>query len=370
MTDPTLAKLRNLLLNEFSEQELEKLCQDIGLNYVSLPGTGAFGKTRGLIETARTQDKLRLLQNKVRELRPEAFANADFQTPVAVPVELGVNASVAETPTAPYTARAARTARASTVSSQRPAWLPILAIGLVALLCIAALAALLINRSGSGAGTTAELVGTSTPAAAISSSSGGEVEQVSTIAPAIPEGTSSVPQPESTALPVLTQTTQAAPTPTATSLPTPIPTPTEIGPTATSNAIELHPAARTILDLNQQLPEFYLGKVTADDLETFWTGDAWRSVVNFGSTKLPRVMRIPATDRSDLDVTYQYVRRPALVAERGTNATVSAQEYWRYVNAKNNIEICETREYTYNLVKTGEQFKVREFNSRLLNSGC
>ncbi len=367
MTDPTLAKLRNLLLNEFSEPELEKLCQDIGLNYASLSGTGTFGKTRGLIETARAQDKLRLLQNKVRELRPEAFANADLHVPVGMPaVETSVDTLVVETP---VVSRAARTStEASAASDRRPTWLPILAIGLVALLCVAALAAMLLNRSGVGAGTTVGVAGTGIPLATAVNS--GVIEQVSTVAPVIPEETSNAPQPENTVLPGPTQDAPNLPTATATVLPTPIPTPTETGPTATPNANEAHPAALAILDLNQQLPEFYLGKVTANDLQTYWTGDAWRSVVNFGSTKLPRVMRIPPTDRSDLDVTYQYVRRPALVTERGTSAAVSAQEFWRYVNAKNNIEICETREYTYTLVKTGEQFKVREFTSRLLKSGC
>ena len=157
------------------------------------------------------------------------------------------------------------------------------------------------------------------------------------------------------------------PVATATKLPTPQPTP---GPSVTPNANESHPAAQVIRDLNQQLPQFYLGKATANDLQTYWTGEAWRSVVNFGTTKLPRVMRIPPATRSNLDVTYDYNTAPTLISERGKTATVSARETWRYANAASTIEICEMRDYVYTLVKDGGQFKVREFTSKLLKSGC
>jgi len=78
MTDQTLLKLRELLLNEFSELELISLCQDIGLDYHALPGAGTFGKTREMIEVARAQDKVRMLQSRVRELKPTAYVAAGF----------------------------------------------------------------------------------------------------------------------------------------------------------------------------------------------------------------------------------------------------------------------------------------------------
>jgi len=336
MTDQTLAKLRELLLNEFTEAELEQICRDIGLDYASLPGAGAFGKTRELVESVRTQDKLRQLQNRMRELRPGAYANANIQITDA--------ATVSAT---------------SSASSRGVSWLPILAIGLVVVLCVAAGAALLLNRPGQA----------TAPVAAATS-------MPTTQAPlAVAEPTQATTTDSSTASQITeTQSAQVATdlpatvtAATATSLPTPIPTP---GPSATPNANESHPAALVIRDLNQQLPQFYLGKATANDLQTYWTGDAWRSVVNFGTTKLPRVMRVPPASRGNLDVTYSYDTVPALVSERGGTIIVNARETWRYANAANAIEICEMRDYVYTMINDGGKFKVREFTSKLLKSGC
>ncbi len=336
MTDQTLAKLRELLLNEFTEAELEQICRDIGLDYAVLPGAGAFGKTRELIESARTQDKLRQLQNRIRELRPNAYTNANIQIADATTVSAS-----------------------SSASSRGVSWLPILAIGLVVVLCVAAGAALLLNRPG-------QVTAPVTAATSVATQ-----ETLAVTEPTL----GATPDSSTTATITETQSAQVATdlpaTPvaaaTATSLPTPIPTP---GPSPTPNANESHPAALVIRDLNQQLPQFYLGKATANDLQTYWTGEAWRSVVNFGTTKLPRVMRVPPASRGNLDVTYSYDAVPTLVSEQGGTTTVNARETWRYVNAAGAIEICEMRDYVYTMINDGGKFKVREFTSKLLKSGC
>jgi len=145
---------------------------------------------------------------------------------------------------------------------------------------------------------------------------------------------------------------------------------TSIMPTGTLAANQAHPAALMIRDLNEQLPQFYLGQATSEDLQKYWVGEAWRSVVGFGTTKLPRVMRIPLEQRGTLDVTYRYVQPPTLLSERGGVSTVTAREFWRYVNAAHAIEICEVRDYVYNVVEDQGLLKVRNFTSRLLQSGC
>lgn len=56
--DSNLSKLREFLLNELSEQELIALCKDIGLDYRSLAGTGAFGKTRELLIAVQARGQI------------------------------------------------------------------------------------------------------------------------------------------------------------------------------------------------------------------------------------------------------------------------------------------------------------------------
>jgi hypothetical protein len=125
-----------------------------------------------------------------------------------------------------------------------------------------------------------------------------------------------------------------------------------------------------IRDLNEQLPAFYTGRATMTDLEAFWSGDALRSVVGFGNTRLPRAMRIQPAQRDALNVTYQYVRQPTVSNQSGANAVVTSREAWRYANAVNDTEICEVRDYVYNLANDGARWQVQRFRSNLLESGC
>ena len=379
MTDQTTAKLRELLLNEFSEPELEQLCQDIGLNYAALPGTGTFGKTRELVEMARSQDKLRLLQSRLRELRPAAYAAANIQ--VVQPIE---STAATNSPTS---------VRLTPARSdiKQASWLPILAIGLIAVLCVAAIAALVLNRPS---GTPIAVVGTSTPAQAAAGQAG------ETPTPANPTVTTDSAQSAAPTIAVVeaSPAVSAAPVTADVSATTaPLASPTVIAAAATPTAAEVttvtvataaptiaaavtatgtlaanqaHPAALVIRDLNEQLPKFYLGAVTSEDLQKYWAGEAWRSVVGFGTTKLPRVMRVPPAQRGTLDVTYNYVQLPTLQSQRGGVSVVTAREFWKYVNAANAIEICEVRDYVYNVIDDSGSLKVRNFTSRLLQSGC
>lgn len=64
--------LRQLLVEHFSEEELKTLCQDLDVNYDSLPAQGLEGKARELIGYLDRRGRLDILIAKGRQLRPDA----------------------------------------------------------------------------------------------------------------------------------------------------------------------------------------------------------------------------------------------------------------------------------------------------------
>jgi hypothetical protein len=364
MTDQTLLKLRELLLNEFSESELISLCQDIGLDYQALPGTGTFGKTREIIEVARAQDKLRVLQSRLRELKPAAYAAAGIssldpadQLPAA-----------AEGAPAPQRRAGPWPAIPRTVAL------------LLSLLVLVACAALLLPRLISGPAaqaTPASSAASTLPAADQSTSM--PIAEAATALPATPpadEATSAAGQGDAVA-PIMTTAAQPteALTDQAVSTEAPAPAQAEVltpepAPAGTLSPAEAHPAAQNVRGLNELLLSFYTGKITAKDLEDYWTGDALRLVTGFGDVRLPRAMRISPTQREALDISYEYLRPPTLVSETADGAIVTSREFWRYANTLNRAQICEVRDYEYRLVREGDRYRVRSFQSRLLETRC
>lgn len=407
MTDPTLVKLREVLLNEFNEAELASLCRDIGLNYEALPGTGAFGKTREIIEAARAQDKLRPLHNRLRELRPEAYAAAGLGpqaatmgdvaptpiTPVtSVATAPAVAAStVAVPPQAPDGAAAATAAATAAPPASREARrdsgvgpLPLLALGLVALLCAVVGLAVLLPRMN-------EVPATSTPVAQVPAGgpAAGATEAATPEAAATASGSVLVPaatEAPAVVVPPVEPVAVEGPaeeqaTPGATAAVTATgatvgaqPTEAVVVATATPPVVTVkaddHPAVATVHNMNAQLPLFYTGQVSEQDITQFWTGEALRSVTGFGATRLLRAMRLTPEQRNTLEIGYQYQTAPKLAGETGNTAVVTSREEWRYANSLNSTQICEVRDYVYNLVKENERFRVRDFNSRLVRSGC
>jgi len=93
-------------------------------------------------------------------------------------------------------------------------------------------------------------------------------------------------------------------------------------------------------------------------------------VINFGSVRLPRAMRVSPARRSALDITYEYLRPPAVASETADGAVVTSREFWRYANTLNQVQVCEVREYEYRLVREGDRYRVRSFRSQLLETGC
>jgi len=371
MTDPTPAKLRELLLNEFTEDDLKALCASIDIEYDKLSGTGTFGKTRSLLDKVQSQDKLRNLQAKVRELRPAAYEAAGFT-------------SQPETDTSPATTASATRQTSETSQSQLPIgrWI---ALALIILLCFVAGLALLIPRLQNANQATSPSTNAATQTAPAT------ISAVATeTPPAIVEGTDAMDKGAGTLIDATPSTEQNV-LATATSLaPTALPltgtesaagiiitvtatsTPagTTIPVTPTTGTTNTHPATSAIRELNDQLPRFYKGEVDIQAIQQYWMGEALRSVTAFGLVRLPRAMRIQPSQRSTLATAYEYRKEPALVRETKDGAIVSSREYWRYSTSANASQICEVRDYVYNLVRIDGQYKVSQFNSRLVDSGC
>lgn len=370
MTDQTFLKLRELLLNEFDEAELIALCKEIGIDYASLPGAGTFGKTREILEAARAQDKLRALQRKLRELRPEAYAAAGIGLPV------GDNRP-----------EEASLASASTRSTPAQSPIPRFILPLLVLLALVAIAALLLPRlsgqatsanpappaSGADRSTPAGVVEVVTPAILPTTPPTIAPEATSAVAstadeamPTIAPSDSGVPQVVTpiAAFPAEATTVAAEATPEAGVVALPVTAPAPLSES------EQHPAAQGIRELNNQLPLYFTGQVTAQALEAYLTGEALRAVTGFRDVRLPRAMGIAPAQRSALDVTFEYLRQPATVSESPTGAVVTSREFWRYANTLNTTEICEVRDYVYNMVKDGDRYRVRTFQSRLLEARC
>src|SRR5664279_5378030 len=81
MNEHDLSRLREVLLNEFNDDELAALCHDVGLNYEKLRGVGVFGKTREIISAAQARHATPLLLARVQELRPDAFNRPEGAPP-------------------------------------------------------------------------------------------------------------------------------------------------------------------------------------------------------------------------------------------------------------------------------------------------
>lgn len=363
MTDSTPAKLRELLLNEFSEEELNALCVSLGIDYDKLAGTGTFGKSRALIDTAKSQDKLRALQAKVRELRPAAYETAGFAT-------------LAESVTTETSAVAPVPASSRTISTRTSLW-PWIALAAIVLLCTVAGMMLLLPRLQA-----ANQPGT-TPTIAIATQMTPPADDPTETPPAIVEVTDSLDKGAG----ALTGTEPAlqvnatvvggaaiAPESTATTAAiviTVTATPAATGAiTSTTTATDTHLSIGVIRALNDQLPKFYTAEVDVQGLQRYWTGEALRSVVAFGTVRLPRAMRIQPSQRNTIQATYEYRREPALTRAGDDTAVVTSREFWRYATSANATVICEVRDYVYNLVRVDGQFKVSTFNSRIVESGC
>ncbi len=337
MIDPTFAKLRDLLLNEFSEAEVIALCQDLGLDYETLPGTGFFGKTRGLLAVASKEGRMRALQARVRDARPEAYDSLEIG--MASAEEAGHDVSH----------------ETSRPMARLPvSFIPMLIVGLIA---VALIGVFLLPRITGASAAAAAARATQTAIAALSTN---------TTIPVI--GSAAQPAPSTpTAMPaegVVVVATEALPIVTA-------------GPAiaviATQEPVVLgdaHPASTAFKDINARLPAYYRGEVTREQLGLDWRGKALQALTSFSATQLPRSMSLGTASRSTLDISFEYLRVPTVTKSVGSRHTVVTEEYWQYANPANNIKLCDTREYTYSVLEENGRFVVTDLSSKVIARGC
>jgi hypothetical protein len=336
MTESITPKLRDLLLNEFSEAEVVALCQDLGYSYDDLPGTGFFGKTRGLVETAQREGNLRALQVKLRELRPEAYTALGLGT-TNIATELN---GPGQTFAAP---------------KLRPALglIPLLLVAVIGAICLLALLPRLLNGSQPSALPT-------TIAAAPATSAPTSQPQAAAAQPTNAPTSQPTPTPSEAQGVVIVSTSSA---------------PQVAQPTATSSIVVIapqgsNPIVKAIQDINEKLPRFYRAELTEQDMQQDWRGTAYDGLVKFSKSALPRVLKLGNGPRTNIEATYEYLKPLTVANENGNEIKLTSREFWRYENKANNVVACETRDYFYTVVRESDRYVVTGFDGNLISSRC
>lgn len=329
MTDPMSTKLRALLFENFSEDELISLCSEIGLNYAELPGAGAFGKSREMVAAARGRNKLFTLTARVRDLRPEPFEASGLAEWIA-------RTPVNELPGAVGEAAPARSPRRADRGFDRLVRVLALAGGAV-LVCLALGAAWIVFGGQPGM-----VGGIPTPA---------PQPAPTEAAPSVGAGAPSA-------------TTAAAP---------PVATARIDGPAATPSppsSADLAPAAQAVMSINAQLVDFLEGRLSQDALRDSWAPTAIGEVLTFQRRLMP-ILGLPnPPPANSVNASVVYLQRPMVSSETTDRATVNSREQWTYANAQSGKAECETRDYTYTLAKEGAVYRIAGVDGRLISTSC
>ncbi|MEO6063772.1 MAG: hypothetical protein ABIQ99_17710 [Thermoflexales bacterium] len=348
MSDQLASTLRDLLFEHLNDDELATLCGAVGLDYAQLPGEGKFGKTRELVRAATARDKLRLLAARTRDLRPEF-------TEILASAMPAPHAAAAPASSQPF-------AGLSLASLRR--YLVPAVIGLAILLCVgAALASGLFAPPG-------PRTGVPTIAAPVSA----------TVAPTVALPPAATAQGASAVAPTRQAALATAPTATVpASVGTPMPVPTTgVTPAAAITSTPETPIApgspdpaRTVVELNTQLIEFYTGKLEGAALSQFWREGPRQSVLTFAESPLLKLLGLTAQARADsLSVQMKYVKDPAVTQKGDNRAIVESREYWRYANTKTSRVLCETRNYVYRMAFENGRYVVDTFQGELIDTRC
>jgi hypothetical protein len=373
MNEQNIQQLRDILVREFTEDELTALCRDIGLHYADLPGMGPYGKTREIITAVQEQRLVRTLMYRVQQLRPTQYLEAGLETvepekqlagqqqpsqPQSGAAAVPVSGATQATPSSavPAVSAASPTSAMQTQidppqpvketsktmnSGPRKSALPLRVrligfIIVVLLLAVAALSLVLQPRKG----------GT----------------------PVSPPPTTAV-----TLLPAagaITTTGQMSPSLTVAPAATPRSIVAEDTPTPAGTVSETHPAAVAIRSINDTLVAFYMGKAKADDFKSDFAAAKYQVIINFAYKTLKTKLGADLAKGDTLNVTLRYDKVPALTAEKNGVATVVTREYWSYTNPANSKKYCDNSEYTYTLSKVGDLYQVKDFKSRAISSKC
>ena len=359
MSDQLASTLRDLLFEHLTEDELATLCGAVGLDYAQLPGEGKFGKTRELVRAATARDKLRLLAARTRDLRPE-FTEA---LAAAMPA-----------PEATPAASDARPFSGLTLASLRRYLVPAL-IALAILLCVgAALASGLFAPPGPRGGVPtlaapASATGAPTTALPQVATAQGGVAVATLIVPATPTRQEAIATPPSGAATAIVPASVGTPAPAPTNRVTPA-----VAVTSTPDT-PIAPGspdpARTVVELNTQLIEFYTGKLDGAALSQFWREGPRQSVLTFAESPLLKLLGLTAQARVDsLSVQMKYVKDPVVTQKGDNRAIVESREYWRYANTKTSRVLCETRNYVYRMAFENGRYVVDTFQGELIDTRC
>jgi hypothetical protein len=377
------AWLRELLLSEFTEEELAALSRDIGINYTELPGMGAFGKTRALIESARARHGLRALVARVRILRPEAYAAAqtgEYERPTQAALPIGAAAPMAmEPPATP----AQTGQRPATGGAAVKAIVIVAVVGLLAVLARAAIPPV-PTAAPTGMPTSnasANLLGTPTSTPPLATTVPAEVIAAATRAPSTtpittmtpPMAASATQSPTSPPVPSPAPSVTSPPQPTTAPQPASAPTPVRANtpiPQPTSVISQPIAAVQTVHELNEQLINFYLGKASVDTLRPFWSDETYQAMLNFAYRSIKSKVDVDLARGESMQASMRYVRPPAVIAQNGPIAQVSATEYWTYTNPHNNKTVCETRLYSYTMIQEDDRYRVMAFKGDLTGTTC
>jgi hypothetical protein len=127
---------------------------------------------------------------------------------------------------------------------------------------------------------------------------------------------------------------------------------------------------QTVHELNEQLINFYLGKASVDTLRPFWSDETYQAMLNFAYRSIKSKVDVDLASRESMQASMRYVRPPAVIAQNGPIAQVSATEYWTYTNPRNNKTVCETRLYSYTMIQEGDRYRVMAFKGDLTGTTC
>ncbi len=350
MSELGLSRLREFLFKEFNEEELAALCQDIGLNYERLPGEGAFGKTRGMIEAVHARGLTPLLMSRVRDLRPAAYRIAGIRAP----------APRHEPPVKAPTAKA----RAAKPKShpRRTAVIAIIILVVLISLCGVTLNRWLVTQRGDSQNSASYLSVTAThfvtpsvTAKPSTTSATPAIKATLTKLPATP--TAADPQTQTTMTPAPTEQPASTPTPaevTAAPSPTSSPTSTPIA-TLTATAVPAEPV-QTVLNANDLLVSYYSGNNVANSLRKVWAADTYTYVITYPEKMVLRSLGVEVQPGNGLTVTMSYINPPVVVSQNNGRVRLTSRELWIY-GAADNV-VCETVDYSYTLVKPADAYLI------------
>jgi len=422
----TASQLRDILLNEFTEAEVEALCEKLHIEYSRLSGTGVFGKTRELLALLQQQDRLSHLRAHMRAMRPHAFdaqhaaggphddsreESEEFDGLLTAPgagASRGTARGVAqddetthesdesdetrpvdsleaddseEDIVEPSTRRsrspwrrgvARETSRAYEVVPQTRALVPLILVS--AIIVVAALIVFLPSLlRGNGAASAETPLTTPAPAATPTSA-------IPVIAPPAPNTDAAAPAPvvpaagdANSASGVVVLATPApigagdAATPGANAIPT-VPvlaTPAAAAPQPGAD----HPAARLVQNANAALPAYYRGETGAEGVASYWTGKAYDITVSW-NTALPRVLKLGRAARNTVQVDYEFVQPPTVSESAAGAYVVNTREYWAYRNPAANTNVCDTRDYTYQIRDVAGKLLIESVTSKIVDKTC